>query len=155
MKGSVPTKLLSLQNQPQAQGFPGYQHFWTIGCKLKGFYDPVRFDNSPEWLTEFRKMLCLWFYYKRYELGSAQRRCIGQGLGGSWIWTFFVLRMYYSPGISMYISNQEAHLSLMSRVFTEVLLHRHDWLAMWLKQVSKPLPPGKSADITWFKALTL
>ena len=41
-----------------------YYSDWRVPVTLS-------FDNSLEWFTEFRKMLCLWlwFYYKRYELG--------------------------------------------------------------------------------------
>lgn len=47
---------------------PGYPHFCPDNYKFKGLYNFIfRFGNSVDWLTEFRKVLCLQkpVHYKR------------------------------------------------------------------------------------------
>ena len=45
---------------------PGYPHFYHLGYKFSGFYDPFWFSSSVEWLTKLREALYLQlpFYYK-------------------------------------------------------------------------------------------
>lgn len=93
-------------------------------------------DNSLEQFTELRKTLylqLLQLYYRGYE--SELARCTERGLGGSWMQSFHAL-FSWSQSTSPFqntdlFANQGAPSSSSSRVFTGVLLHRHDWLNHW------------------------
>ena len=116
-----------------SSGFLRPPELMTNWLQIQGFH--LRFDNSLEWFTEFRKTLhlLLKFYIKRYKSGTAKRRdskgMVWKGLQcRASVSSPEGLRMSHNPGTSISSPTRTLNQVLMPIAFIGVPLQRHDWL---------------------------